>query len=364
MKHGKLAPTKEIGRKFDENELEKILTAKKKEKMNLNNKKKNPEDIQCEEGGSLSSQGENEINYYDLNDPWIDDSDVASDYSQNDFFNLTLTYGNYSEEDVIKNLMKTTKQKNQKKKKREEKKLNKNKSLEKKASASNIPTTVSHQNLNVNDQMVVDFEEKFISRNNLNNITNMFDSPKKRKFQEIEKKQDNNLHDIMRKEESRYYDKQLANTTNEMEGVIKIRDRIKKLNFEENLNEIFMEAFKDNEIISHKDKINLVKKISPHYRKIKDDEKKSLDFLQNFSLIIDVNIDVINFLLNLENQKVRREGIFSNLAKLINRFVAFLTDNNISTISEQIVQNPGVEEKIFAIASKIIIYLEIIVEIK
>ena len=66
---------------------------------------------------SVSSIGENEINYYDLNDPFIDDDEVVSDNSQNEFFSLTLAYGNYTEDEVLKNLMKTEKQRSAKKKK-------------------------------------------------------------------------------------------------------------------------------------------------------------------------------------------------------------------------------------------------------
>ena len=76
-KHGALAPSKEIA-KF----------------ININDYK-----------------GDNEINYYDKNDSFIDDEDEFKGEDDDGIFQINLQPGNYSEEEIIRNLNRNKKKK-------------------------------------------------------------------------------------------------------------------------------------------------------------------------------------------------------------------------------------------------------------
>lgn len=55
----------------------------------------------------------------------------------------------------------------------------------------------------------------------------------------------------------------------------------------------------------------------------------------------------------------KREGIFANLSKLINKFIAFLTDNKIADISDPniILNNKDYRDKCTSLQTKIRDYL-------
>jgi hypothetical protein len=316
-----LAPTKEIAKKYDQKDIDKF-------------------NEQTE--GDL--QNPNEINYYDLNDSFICDDEVCSDNSENEFFNITLAYGNYSEEDVLKNILRSKKLKDKKKKKeirkKDASKLNKD-DMEVEPSTgvpSGIPTVTIHS--------------------------------KKRKFGELENVQGTNTPDtkeilspvhnsqIMTQEKEKNEKEAF-----EQEKGMKIHDSniLSITFFDETIDNIIRECMINNEIPKEqKDVINLLKKLIVHYKKVKDEESKTEIFLNKLSDLISISYSDLKLIFEFETHKVKREGIFSNVAKLINKFVVTLTENNIRNICDKtiLLENEEMKEKLVTLIGKINSYVE------
>ena len=286
-------------------------------------------------------QNQNEINYYDLNDPFINDDEVASDNSQNEFFNITLAYGNHTEEEVIRNLTRAKKMKK---------------------------STKSKKDAKAKDAMVVD-------STGLSTLTTIKGQFKKRKFGEMENALGGNSPDI---QEGDYISEPNTNFLNqekeknekeaaENEKELKIlNSNIEVLPtsitfFDETIDGIIRESMVNNEISKEpKDVINLLKKLIVHYKKVKDDDCKSNIFLSKLSDLLSITFNDLKLIFEFETNKVKREGIFSNVAKLINKFVVNLTEINIRNISDKSIflENAELKEKLTSLIGKITVYIE------
>lgn len=320
-KHGKLAPTKEIAKKYDPKDIEKFNQQKE---------------------GDL--QNPNEINHYDLNDSFICDDEVCSDNSENEFFNITLAYGNYTEEEVLKNILRSKKLKDKNKKKDVRKKN---------ATKSN------------KDDMEVEPSTGIPS-----GIPTVTSQSKKRKFGELESVQGTNSPDS-KEILSSVHSSQIMiqeKEKNEKEAVehekgMKIYDsNIVPITFlDETIDNIIKECMINNEIPKEqKDIINLLKKLIVHYKKIKDEESKTETFLNKLSDLLSISYLDLKLIFEFETHKVKREGIFSNVAKLINKFVVTLTENNIRNICDKniLLENEEIKEKLVSLIGKINSYVE------
>jgi hypothetical protein len=316
-----LAPTKEIAKKYDQKEIEKFNEQKE---------------------GDL--QNPNEINYYDLNDSFICDDEVCSDNSQNEFFNITLAYGNHTEEEVIKNLTRSKKLKKSVKPKKDA------------GSKSN------------KDAMVVD-------STGVSSLSTVKGQSKKRKFGEMENALgtnspeakenciNSNQNSQMMIQEKEKNEKEAAEHEKEMKS---LNSSISLLPmsitfFDETIDSIIKESMLNNEISKEpKDVINLLKKLIVHYKKVKDDESKTGTFLNKLSDLLSISYSDLKLIFEFETHKVKREGIFSNVAKLINKFVVNLTENNIRNICDKdiFIENEDMKERLISLLGKITAYIE------
>lgn len=116
QRHGRLAPTKDIARKLQKKPVDDNMPLveeddEDKEDIDieheeiLEDKNNNNNNKEKDKNNNLFYNG-NEENYYDINDPFIDDNlDEISDLENNKLlFDLSLTPGNYSENEILQNL--------------------------------------------------------------------------------------------------------------------------------------------------------------------------------------------------------------------------------------------------------------------
>ena len=129
QRHGRLAPTKDIARKLQKKSFDDQMPLQEEEDIDIDK----DIDIDIEQEESLEEKNKdkekdknnnnifyngNEENFYDINDPFIDDNlDEISEIDENNklLFNLTLAPGNYTEKEILQNLKKGKKMKKFKK---------------------------------------------------------------------------------------------------------------------------------------------------------------------------------------------------------------------------------------------------------
>jgi hypothetical protein len=132
---------------------------------------------------------------------------------------------------------------------------------------------------------------------------------------------------------------------------------------EENINKILVDSLAGNEIpIDLKEKINLFKKFITHYKKIKDDKINSDQFLEKISSVFLISLNDSKLILDYEMNKLKREGLFSNFSKVLNKFIIHLTDNNSRDLDEKFFssENSELKQKLLYVISKGVSYIETI----
>ena len=275
-KHGVLAPSKEIA-KF----------------ININDYK-----------------GENEINYYDKNDSFIDDEDEYKGEDDDGIFQINLKPGNYSEEEIIKNL-------NRNKKKKKLKSIHVN----------NINNNNNNNNIN-NNLMNYSSNIKYSSE------LEEGDSKKKKKFAE----------------HINY-----GNLENLNKEIVK-----------NCLLELISEYVSiGNKLPNNMKEIeNCLKKILPPLKPILEKDKNL--FKSVFAEKFKIDIKEASILIDYEIFKSKLEGIFSTLSKLINQLMSNFSENNIKNFNDILNKNEKLNDlyknKLDGIISKIISYKNILNE--
>ena len=130
QRHGRLAPTKDIARKLQKKSFDDQMPLHEEEDIDIDKdididieqeesleEKNNIKDKEKDKNNNVFYNG-NEENFYDINDPFIDDNlDEISEIEENNklLFSLTLAPGNYTEKEILKNLKKAKKMKKFKK---------------------------------------------------------------------------------------------------------------------------------------------------------------------------------------------------------------------------------------------------------
>ena len=128
QRHGRLAPTKDIARKLQKKSLEEQMPLIEEEEIDADKEidiehdeevlddKNNNKDKESDKN-SVAFYNGNEENFYDINDPFIDDNlDEISEMDNNKLlFKLSLAPGNYTEKEILQNLKKSQKVKKFKK---------------------------------------------------------------------------------------------------------------------------------------------------------------------------------------------------------------------------------------------------------
>ena len=113
QRHGRLAPTKDIARRLDKKSEDQSPLIEEEEGENeadieLEEDINNNEENANSNNNNVNNKNIVQENYYDINDPFIDDNlDELSEGDDNKLlFKITLAPGNYTEEEIMKNLKK------------------------------------------------------------------------------------------------------------------------------------------------------------------------------------------------------------------------------------------------------------------
>lgn len=301
----------------------------------LENKQVNPEDF----------------NYYDLNDSFLDDGDVVSDNSENEFFKLTLQGGNYTEEEIINNLEKGSKEKSKKKKKA--KKVDNNN----KENKENVQTT---NNLVSEGPNIL---------NEINNLNEEAPKKSKPKVKKLKKNSDstaintvsNNLNNINSPEILLQPEKEKEKSQNEetiiLNNLLKIstnspsNDETLTLAIKEFLNV-------ENFPTETKEKLSIIKKFSTIFKKVREDETRLGNFLFKLGDCIKESIDDLKIIFEFEFLKTKREGMYSNLSKILKSFSTLLIKSNMTNITNTnlITNNKELSDSINNIMNKTTAY--------
>jgi len=317
-KHNKLAPAKEIVRKMDIDEID-----------------------ENEEG---EGQNLNEMNYYDANDTFIDDEDVCSDNSENEFTKISLPYENYTEEAILNNLLKADKIREKEESRRKKKK----------------EFRMKKQDENKNKNMIDKSLDKNSDYMNIDHV-----SPKNQKVGE-EKKENN--HDINKKRKKivNFVDsekkKELNNTQNTNElNELNINNQNKQFSQIDSDLENLQSTFSlENVQKDSKDKLMFLKKISVIYRKINGQINIEY-FLEKISFLFNTSTDLLQLILEFDKLKVKRDGIYSTIAKLIMKLEYKITEIGIKDITDCGIfkSNEEIGDKLDQILERILNYLKI-----
>jgi hypothetical protein len=251
-----------------------------------------------EEGGG---QNPNEMNFYDANDTFIDDEDVCSDNSENEFTKISLPYENYTEEEIINNLLKADKIREKEDSRRKKKEV-----LRRKKRDENKENNIINK---VSDKKTDDMQIDHVSPNN--------------------QKGDNNQN------------KQFSEIDSELE---KIKSTFSLENVQKDL----------------KDKMMFLKKISVFYRKINGLINIEY-FLQKISLLFNASCELLQLILEFDKLKSKRDGIYSTIAKLILKLETQITETGINDISDCVIfkSNEKIRDILDKILERILNYLKI-----
>jgi len=160
----------------------------------------------------------------------------------------------------------------------------------------------------------------------------------------------------------KFYD--LEEETKNLNEIVDLTEAAQFSFEEENLNKILIESLVNNEIPNEiKEKINIIKKFITHFKKIRNDEFKLTHFLQKISSIFGFSLNNSKLILEYEMHKLKREGIFSNFSKVLNKCIIYLTDNNIREFGEKILNNSEIKDKLVSVMCKGITYVESIASV-
>lgn len=283
-KFGRLAPSKEVAKRLDiQSQVGQPYEEVANERL---------EEVLAEERDDSILQ--DEPNFYNLNDSFIDDADANSEESEDEFFKLSLKYGNYSEAAILGNLAK----------------------VEKLQSVNKLP------------------------KGKKNETDSSF---KKRKFNEIS--------------ESRLPSTSNALMTTEVpqeKTVVKPTETM----VENEVNKLLGEL--SPELTEMKDKLNILKKILTLYKKFYNDKVNLCKLLELLSTMIKEKKESINIVLEFEHLKGKREGVYSNLSKLIRKYFSNMLKNNIRLFQESIdVENNEYLGQLNTIKEKVNTYMGI-----
>ena len=326
-----MAPTKEIGRKFDPKEIEQIFS-----KMNRNNIGEENEDQTKEKVNK--NQVPYELNYYDLNDSFINDEEVASDNSakENEFCKVTLQYGNYSEDAVIKNLERSKKlRKNKKPVQLSDKKKNNLEVEDVEMTGLISPCTISTP-VTFNSQGKNN-KRKLYQLNPINDDSN------NKNYISLSS---NLIRENNEKEEDEK-DMKISNSNN--------------LPPEDHLDNLVKDVLSTGQIIKDsKEKIILIKKLITNYKKFSDNPSKLDELLSKINTVTEISTENLKIIFDFEILKIKREGIFSNLAKQINKLINNFTEQTtVRIISDKLfTELDGINEEFNNLISKFKSYIE------
>jgi hypothetical protein len=317
QRHGRLAPTRDIAKKLQKKLIDEQLPLAEEEEADgekeidieqedaLSEKEK--ENIKEKDKNNIFYSG-NEENFYDINDPFIDDNlDEISeiDNSNKLLFNLSLAPGNYTEAEILQNLKKNHKIK----------KFKKIKKSSKKGNFEGNKTSIIND-IKENDSMV----------NAINNIIN----------QNQPKSQDTLFEEstFMSKKTKRDPSYNSHNSDNEKNKKKRKFDKSQLTDMSyENIQKLFHQIITEysSPIMTEQQKISFInrniKNISEIY------SRNSVDLCKVVHKEFNMSLDIANLLIEYMIFKSKIENIYSNFSKYLKNLNMALNINGISKIS-------------------------------
>ena len=328
QRHGRLAPTKDIARKLQKKSIDEQIPLVEEEEidgdkeidiehediLDEKNNNNNNKDKENDKNSNTFYNG-NEENFYDINDPFIDDNlDELSEVDDNKLlFRMTLAPGNYTEKEILQNL-----KKNQKVKKF--KKIKKNtQSSRKEKKDDDIET---NNNNNYNNQENIKDSDSMI--NAINNIINK-NQPKNSKTQDTT---------FLSKKTKREPSYNSHNSDNEKNRKKRKFDKSQLTDMSyENINKLFHQILSEytSPIITDQQKISFInrniKNITEIYSRNPNDLCKVIE--KEFKIDLDIAIILMEYAIF----KSKIENIYSNFSKYLKLLNLALKNNGISKIS-------------------------------
>ena len=317
QRHGRLAPTRDIAKKLQKKLIDEQLPLAEEEEADgekeidieqedaLSEKEK--ENIKEKDKNNIFYSG-NEENFYDINDPFIDDNlDEISeiDNSNKLLFNLSLAPGNYTEAEILQNLKKNHKIK----------KFKKIKKSSKKGNFEGNKTSIIND-IKENDSMV----------NAINNIIN----------QNQPKSQDTLFEEstFMSKKTKRDPSYNSNNSDNEKNKKKRKFDKSQLTDMSyENIQKLFHQIITEysSPIMTEQQKVSFInrniKNISEIY------SRNSVDLCKVVHKEFNMSLDIANLLIEYMIFKSKIENIYSNFSKYLKNLNMALNINGISKIS-------------------------------
>ena len=317
QRHGRLAPTRDIAKKLQKKLIDEQLPLAEEEEADgekeidieqedaLSEKEK--ENIKEKDKNNIFYSG-NEENFYDINDPFIDDNlDEISeiDNSNKLLFNLSLAPGNYTEAEILQNLKKNHKIK----------KFKKIKKSSKKGNFEGNKTSIIND-IKENDSMV----------NAINNIIN----------QNQPKSQDTLFEEstFMSKKTKRDPSYNSHNSDNEKNKKKRKFDKSQLTDMSyENIQKLFHQIITEysSPIMTEQQKVSFInrniKNISEIY------SRNSVDLCKVVHKEFNMSLDIANLLIEYMIFKSKIENIYSNFSKYLKNLNMALNINGISKIS-------------------------------
>ena len=314
----------------NENDIKKIKIIDDNDNININDNNKdnnaNNNEIKKEENNnenkinidlnkkSSNNQNQNNVyedNFYDKNDPFIDDDlDNNSSEENAELFKLSLGYGNFTEQDIINNL----------------KRGNRSNSLKNKKKMKNIKSKKGKKSPNKKEK------KRIGNKLLLSNKT-------KRKNEE---------------------DKDI--TTNKKKKKININiDSIENLN-KEKIEEIFnqLKSENDTEITTDHEKESFLRRNIKIFEEMY--KKNSTDFISFLSTKFNIDLEKTQVFMEYELFKSVLENKYSNLSKFLNKLYTLLKENGVMEINtmDQIEKYnetiPDIEKSLNHISDNIVNY--------
>lgn len=351
QKHGKLAPNNDICRELPKRDENSMINIDEDEEMEDNEEIDIEEDLNIKSDNSISggknnggdkeknvmsinliSNNENkkncnnhngyngyEDNFYDKNDPFIDDELDKSSENNELLFKLTLAPGNYTEAEILNNLKKNERKlakKNNNKSKKKIKTLKKNHKLSKTKGKNSLDKSKKKSTKLIK-------KKRNLEENNENVVNGKENSTKKNSFTK----------------------ENLENLT-----IDKIKLLFKQLT--DNY---------DSDLITKHGQESFIRRNIKNILEIYD--KNSNDFILVLNEQFNINDkDLTKTLMEYEIFKSGVENKYSNFAKFVNKFYSILNENGIPEIIslEQLknfmVSVPEIEKSISHVAENIIQY--------
>lgn len=332
QRHGRLAPTKDIARKLQkkspeeqmplieeedididiDKDIDIDIDIESYEEKNANKDKEKEKDKNNTNTNTNTFYNGNEENFYDINDPFIDDNlDEISEMDNNKLlFKLSLAPGNYTEKEILQNLKKSQKVK----------KFKKIKKTQSSKTLKNIDIQIKDND--IHKEIIKDSDSML---NAINNIINK-NQPKSSK----ETKEPSFLSKKTKREPS-YNSHNSDNEKNRKKRKFD-KSQLTDMSYE-NIQNLFNQLVSEytSPIITDQQKISFINRNIKNLTEIYSRNPK--DLCRVLAKEFNIELDISNILMEYAVFKSKIENMYSNFSKYIKTLNIALKNNGISKIT-------------------------------